>query len=321
MNEGNISRDALRAVFEATHSLPGVHSRTDEIMGGYGTITLVGGSDSLLAQLWEEAQTCEGLWSRFLPGSDISRLNWSEGKPLKVDPLTVELIAAMREGATLSEGTYDPTLLPDVLKMGYAASTVDPHKVTTLPASAVAPGNLRGIHSEGNVVTLPVGTTLDPGGIGKGFLADLIAQRALAGGAWGVMAEFGGDIVVDGQAPDGVAWRLGLEDPFTPDEHAAVIRLLRGGVVTSSQRKRRFGEGATTTHHLIDSTTHSSAQSQVQTVTVIAATGARAEVLTKRGFVDNPADYLAWLPTVGAAGFLINEDGTQLTSANWSTYE
>jgi thiamine biosynthesis lipoprotein len=135
------------------------------------------------------------------------------------------------------------------------------------------------------------------------------------------MAEFGGDIVVDGQAPDGVAWRLGLEDPFTPDEHAAVIRLLRGGVVTSSQRKRRFGEGATTTHHLIDATTHSSAQSQVQTVTVIAATGARAEVLTKRGFVDNPAEYLAWLPTVGAAGFLINEDGTQLTSANGSTYE
>jgi thiamine biosynthesis lipoprotein len=320
MNERSISRDALRAVFETTHSLPGVHSGTEEIMGGHGTITLVGGSDVLLSELWRFAHRAEELWSRFLPHSDISRLNWAEGAAVDVDPLTIELIAAMQVGTQLSEGSYDPTMLPAVLNMGYAASTVNPTNVTHLPDSAVAPGNLSGAVIEGQVVTLPRGTTLDAGGIGKGLLADLVAQRARAGGAWGVMAEFGGDIVVDGQAPDGVAWRLGLEDPFDADQHAAVIRLLRGGVVTSSQRKRRFGEGASATHHVIDAATQQSARTRVQTVTVIASSGARAEVLTKRGFVQNSADYLTWLPTVGAAGFIINEDGSCLTSANWSTY-
>ncbi|MEY4102775.1 MAG: hypothetical protein RIR88_909, partial [Actinomycetota bacterium] len=197
MNERSISRDALRAVFETTHSLPGVHTRTEEIMGGEGTITLVGGSEELLTELWSLAHSCERLWSRFIADSDISRLNWAEGAPIEVNPLTIELIEAMRAGAELSRGTYDPTMLPTLLKIGYAASATDPSRVTTLPLSAVAPGNLRGISIEGTTVTLPVGTTLDPGGVGKGFVADLVAQHALADGAWGVMAEFGGDITVD----------------------------------------------------------------------------------------------------------------------------
>jgi thiamine biosynthesis lipoprotein len=53
---------------------------------------------------------------------------------------------------------------------------------------------------------------------------------------------------------------------------------------------------------------------------VIASSGARAEALTKRGFVDNPQEYLAWLPSVGAAGLVVFADSTQLTSPNWSTY-
>lgn len=320
MDEGGITRSALRAVFDNTQSLPGVLSRTEKIMGGTGTITLVGANTELLEELWAVAHNCELLWSRFLQDSDVSRLNWAEGNPVEVDPLTVRLVEEMKNGNVLSGGSYDPTLLPDVVRLGYSASVVDSSKVTTLPATAAAPGHVRGASIEGNSVTLPLGTTLDPGGIGKGLAADIVAERALAEGAWGVMAEFGGDISVAGQAPDGNAWRLGVEDPFNPDAHAAVVRMVRGGVVTSSQRKRRFGEGASATHHLVDPDTHHSARTIVQTVTVIAATAARAEVLTKRGFIQNSEDYLAWLPTVGGAGFIINEDGTELTSPNWSIY-
>jgi thiamine biosynthesis lipoprotein len=59
----------------------------------------------------------------------------------------------------------------------------------------------------------------------------------------------------------------------------------------------------------------------VQTVSVIATSGARAETLTKPGFVRPPSEYLAWLPTVGAAGLVIDESGAVTVSENWENYE
>jgi thiamine biosynthesis lipoprotein len=91
--------------------------------------------------------------------------------------------------------------------------------------------------------------------------------------------------------------------------------------VTSSQRKRRFGAEGNETHHLIDPATHASAKTNVQTVTVIAATGARAEALTKPGFLQDTTHYLQWLPTVGAAGMVIDDTGAESVSENWMRYQ
>jgi thiamine biosynthesis lipoprotein len=296
-------------------------------MGGHGTITLVGASEAVMSGAWELVSRCEQLWTRFSPDSDISRLNSAEGAPVTVDPLTFRLISAMKVGHDISLGAFDPTLLVDELNAGYVASVLDPARTTVLPASATSLGNLAGIrvsHSSPEspaTVTMPLGTVLDAGGIGKGLAADLVCEFALAEGAWGVMAEFGGDIVVAGNAPDGVAWRLGIENPFDTQTHAAIIRLSEGAIVTSSQRKRRFGSEGKETHHLIDPATHASAKTSVQTVTVIAATGARAEALTKPGFLQDTTHYLQWLPTVGAAGMVIDDAGAEMVSENWIRYQ
>lgn len=289
-------------------------------MGGQASITLVGAPVGLLDAAFALAERCEDRWSRFRDASDITCLNWSEGSPTLVDPLTVRLIRAMSEGMVLTGGRYDPTLLPDVIDAGYAASVVDPEMVTTLPASAVSPGSLPGIRIDGNTVTMPVGTTLDPGGIGKGLAGDIICEFALAEGAWGAMVEVGGDIVVAGQAPDGVAWRLGVEDPFDLARHSTVVRLARGAIVTSSQRKKRWVTSDGERHHLVNPLTHDSAVTRVQTVTVIASTGARAEALAKPGFLTDPGTYLAWLPTAGAAGLVIDDAGATMASENWRHY-
>ena len=324
-----IARTAIRAVFTETGTRPEVGTRAVTLMGGRASFALVGASAGLMDDVVDLANRLERLWSRFLPESDVSRLNVAEGAPVAVDPLTVRLIAAMLDGARLTGGDYDATLLPDVLAAGYRASALDAGRVTVLPASAVSPGNLSGLTIEhgdphrDRTVTLPLGTTIDPGGVGKGLAADLLCAFALDAGAWGALAELGGDIVVAGQAPDAVAWRLGVENPFAPGEHSAVVRLAAGALVTSSQRKRRFpaaGPAPASRHHLVDPRTHESAATRVQTVSVIASTGARAEVLTKPGFLRPTADFLAWLPTVGAAGLIIDDTGLVTTSTNWEHY-
>lgn len=289
-------------------------------MGGHATVSLVGASADLLDAAFALADRCEARWSRFLPTSDIWQLNWAEGRAVEVDPLTLRLIGAMREAAALTGGDFDPTLLPRVIEAGYGASVVAGELVTTLPGSARAPGRLDAVQVEGTRVRMPLGTTLDPGGIGKGLAADLVAGFVLAEGASGVMAEFGGDIVVAGRAPDGVAWLLGVEDPFDTARHLTTVRIARGAIVTSSRRKRRFATPAGQRHHLIDPATGMNPAGSIQTVTVIAATGARAEALAKPGFMRPPEDYLAWLPGVGAAGLIVDADGAQHASTNWGRY-
>lgn len=316
MHNSDITKDALHAVYSATGSLPGVVSRSKPVMGITGTISLVGGSTELLEECWNLATRCESKWSRFIPSSDISVLNLAEGNPVHVDGLTIRLIQEMKSGAELALGFFDPTQVKSVIDAGYGSSLLDPAQTTLLPDSAAFQGDVAGIVIDGETVTMPIGTVLDPGGIGKGLAGDLVSEFALAEGAWGVMVEFGGDIVVAGKAPDGKAWRIGVENPFGDEQHVDIVRLLSGGVATSSQRKRRFDSQ----HHLIDPTTHSSAMTTVQTVTVIAASGSRAEVLTKPGFVMPTQDYVEWLPRVGAAGLVIDDNGTITVSSNWARY-
>jgi thiamine biosynthesis lipoprotein len=318
MNERDIARDAVRAAIAQGTALPAAVSDRREIMGGWGTLTLVGAGPQALEELWSLAQRIEGLWTRFDPSSDVQRLNWAEGRPTEVDPLTIRLIEELKKANVVSSGDFDPTLLPALVDLGYAASLSNPARVTTLPESARSPGNVTGIVVSDTTVTMPVGTTIDAGGMGKGLAGDVVCARALELGAFGVMAEFLGDIVVAGAAPDGVAWRLGIEDPFDTAKELEQVRLARGAIVTSSQRKRRFGAGDN--HHLLSPADVLSAQTVVQTATVIAGTGAHAEALSKSAFVREPNAFLEWLHTQNAAGMVMLEDGNSLKSENWEMY-
>lgn len=263
----------------------------------------------------------EERWSRFTAESDLTRLTSAAGEPTLVAAETITLLDEMRNGWHETDHDFDPTLLPAVVAEGYGRSMLDPSRSTVLPESARQQADLDAMRIDALTVTLPPGTALDPGGIGKGLAADLIAHDLLAAGVLGCLVDVGGDLRVAGQAPDGIAWRIAVEDPFAPPAVRTTIRLLDGGIATSSQRKRRWmSESGSERHHLIDPATQRSAVTSIQTVTVIAATAARAEVLTKPGFLRPVADYLAWIPTRGAAALLIDADGTEHTTSNWSDY-
>jgi hypothetical protein len=53
---------------------------------------------------------------------------------------------------------------------------------------------------------------------------------------------------------------------------------------------------------------------------VIAGTGARAEVIAKSAFLRGTADYLDWVPAVGAAALVLDDRGNMTSSENWGIY-
>lgn len=297
-----------------------VRIRELPLMGGHARVTVVDGTEDQLDAAIALADRCEARWSRFLPESDLSRLARAGGAAVSVDPLTAMLITVMREGAELTDGDFDPTLLPSVVAAGYGASVVAPDLVTVLAGDARSGGDLDAVRIDGSTVRLPRGMTLDAGGIGKGFAADLVVAGLLASGAAGALVEISGDLVAGGTAPDGIAWRLDIEDPFETVTPLARVRFVAGALVTSSQRKRRFETDRGPRHHLIDPRTRDSAVTDVQTVSVIAATGARAEAIAKSGFVRAPDEFLSVVDTWNAAALLVLADGTVRMSSGWEAY-
>ena len=203
---------------------------------------------------------------------------------------------------------------------GYHTSRVDPSRRTILPETAAWPGDVAGIDIAGLDIRLPLGTTLDPGGLGKGLAADMIAELAMDRGADGVLAEVGGDLVVAGQAPDATAWTIGIQDPFAPttDERdpAPSADLWR----TSSRLMRVWAGADGPAKHLIDPATGASALTPTLTSTVIAGAGARAEALAKLAFLRDPDQLLDWLPRIGAAGLIVAADQPRKHTANWADF-
>lgn len=311
----SIASDALRAGYADTGV---VTEHSFSVMGTTANTVLVSGTVEMAHELEAITRDLEKLWTRFSNDSDIYRLNMSEGKPTTVSPLTVTLVMEMLAAVSLTKGEYDPTILPRLIAEGYGTSRVDSSRVTELPESARWPIDVSSTTISGTTVTLPRGATLDPGGVGKGLAADILVDHALRLGALGALVEIGGDIRITGTPPDNSRWRLGIEDPFTPQQHCAVINLVDGAVATSSVLKRTWDKDSESHHHLIDPTTGRSIQSDVVSVSVIAVSASIAEVVAKCGFTRS--DFLTWAPTLGTAALLVFRDGSQRESANWKDY-
>ncbi len=60
--------------------------------------------------------------SRFLPDSDLSRLNRRAGEPVVVSPLLFTVLETALAAAEASDGLYDPTMLGQIEALGYDRS-------------------------------------------------------------------------------------------------------------------------------------------------------------------------------------------------------
>ena len=154
-------------------------------------------------------------------------------------------------------------------------------------------------------------TSFDPGGIGKGFAADLVVAELLSSGARGALVSVGGDLRASGETPDGGSWVVAIVDPLDPERVIGNLCVASGAIASSWRTKRTWvGPDGRPRHHIIDPRSGRSTANGVAGVTVVAAQGWRAEVLAKGAFLAGPVDGAALIAESGAAGLVIADDGT-----------
>jgi len=307
----------IHAAMTGDGDTPPVYSSSLSVMGTRAHITTVGGPPDLPLRIEKLLTHLNLLWSRFLPNSEISQLNNAPGVPRTVSPETRRLLGEMARGFSHSQGAFDPTLLPALIAEGYGSSLVTPRATTKIPDGAALRGAFSDILVDGQTVTLPRGTTLDTGGVGKGLAADMAAELARSEGALGVLVEVGGDVRVSGISPRSDRWRLGLEHPSDPSGRLGVVELDNQGLATSTVTKRRFTVGNRATHHIIDPGTLRSAESDTVQASVIAATAAEAEMWTKVAFVRGSTALLSEARKRGFHAACLLNSGVWTTSALW----
>ncbi|MCJ7438576.1 MAG: FAD:protein FMN transferase [Acidimicrobiia bacterium] len=306
---------------------------TFRAMGTTATLLLHGGSPAVMTWAEQELDRLENLWSRFRPGTDVARLNRGEARPVPVAPETIDVVEQAVALWQTTHGRFDPTVLRALEASGYDESfervrgrpDAGARRATAAPAgfpalhfsfpgdqdeSRPAPGCADIVVDRARAtITLPPGTGLDLGGIGKGAAADLVTSGVLARGSLGVCVGLGGDIRCAGAGPDDGRWHIDVEDPFDEDRVLFTQPIDEGALVTSTVRFRRWRQRGIWRHHIIDPATGLPSTSGIVAAIVGDATAARAEALAKAALVAGRNEGIALLVRAGVTGCLVDDRG------------
>ncbi len=253
--------------------------------------------------------------SRFLPASELSRLNQSAGKPFHASALLFNLTRSALAWRQKTGGIFDPTILHALVAQGYNRSfeQINGQSNNTPPVKH-QPGRIKLSRARRNI-TLNKGAGLDLGGIAKGWAVQQAARQL---GQYGpALVDVGGDIACTDPPPGQSFWAVNIADPYQAEQDIATLFLANQAVATSTQTGRRWIHNGQPAHHLIDPRAGQSAQSDLAGVTVIAPRLPNAEIHAKTALILGRAQGLAYLARQAhLAGLLVTTNHLQLTFGN-----
>jgi thiamine biosynthesis lipoprotein len=234
-----------------------------EALGGHCELYSAGPATLAEVRVWVDAM--HDRLTRFEPDSELSRFNAAAGHLVDVSPELEALLRQSLDAYATSDGLVHIGVLPALLAAGY---TRDFASGPTPPTGEIvlAPPLPEMLEVTTGRARLRAGTAIDLGGIAKGWLADRAVERI----GPNALANFAGDLRARGGGPDGAGWPVGFG--------GTTVLLKELGAATSGTERRRWGPAL---HHLIDPRTGLPAKTDLREVSVLAPSGAEAEVLAK----------------------------------------
>ena len=266
------------------------------------------------AEAWVHA--FEAKYSRFQPGSIVSRINDAAGKDwVAIDAETEGLFGLCDTLVFMTRGILDPSALPLIRLWNWKA---DPPVIPSEEAirEALRLTGWSKVRREPGRVFLPlVGMAVDFGGFGKEYAVDLVALMAKDHGITDCLVDFGHDLRAAGAPPGRPAWHIGLEDPKKPGTWWASVGLSGKSIASSGDYIRGFTSGGKRYGHIIDPRTGHPVANGCMQATVIADTCLQAGMLSTSAFiagVDAGLELIRSCP--GAEGMLLTDTVRAQTS-------
>lgn len=278
-------------------------SRTQVHMGTL--ITIEAEDHDLSDQVFALFQELDNRLSTYKSDSEISRLG-REGD-LIVTPMTAEVLNRSLELSALSNGAFDVTigtLTHDVYGFGHTE-----HIPTAQAIKKALPKvNYKRLHLEKNHAYIDANTTIDLGGIAKGYAVDLSFKILEDHNVTHAIVSASGDIGCLGECV------VNVQDPFHPKGSIATItsKTKRFAVSTSGNYERYIKNKKY--NHLIDPVTGKSAQQYASITLIDTKDNTRIDALATAVSVMEKNTGRRLLDSLGIAYLLIYTDRTIIKS-------
>ena len=206
--------------------------------------------------------------NHYLPDSEITQFNQGDSLQFKL-PYFYSVLKRSQEIAEITEGAFDPTVAPLVNAWGFGPGGGE------LPDSVAVDSLLRlvgfdkiSFNQQRVVKKLPY-VQLNFSAVAKGYGVDVVAAYLADKGVENMMVEIGGEVVARGVNPQGVMWRIGIDNPKQPGQMNVAIALDNQALATSGNYMNFYEKDGQKYAHTIDPRTGYPVQHSVLSASVI----------------------------------------------------
>ncbi|MCR4788364.1 MAG: FAD:protein FMN transferase [Lachnospiraceae bacterium] len=243
-------------------------------------------SDRIISKCFDLMAHYEGLFSRTVEDSDISRINRANGNAVTVSPETIELLTEAIGYAKLSSGIVDPTVgrLSILWNIGSSEENRIPSEEEI--ENALSTVDYTGVILENDTVRLlNPEAALDLGFIAKGYIADRLKEYMLSEKIGSAVINLGGNVLLIG-SKNGNDFEIGLKDPLDPNGRPrTVLGESDVSIVSSGNYERFFEKDGKRYHHILSLSDGYPAESDLSMVTIVSKKSIDGDALSTLCFI------------------------------------
>ena len=251
----------LAGLGQAQDPQPERFEASASIMGSVYRVAAYGEKRAVLASAvqaaFEEARRLDHLLSNYKEDSELSGINRSASDgPVAVSDEMAELLGRCLEYSRASEGAFDITVGPLMKAWGfYRGEGKLPGRFTLWRAlGKIGYQHLELDRERKQVRFLRSGMELDPGGIGKGYAVDRMAEILKRFGVLSAMVSAGSSSMYALGRPPGEprGWHVRIRDPKDAETTAAEVYLADESLSSSGSYEKFFEVDGKLYSHIMD---------------------------------------------------------------------
>jgi thiamine biosynthesis lipoprotein len=269
--------------------------------------------------VFQEIARLEHVLSSWDTSSEVSRLNANAGHgPQTVSDDLVNVVEESRSICGTTGGAFDATVAPLLRAWGFLSdSPATPDPDVSRDAESHVGCDRVTVQHDSKSVALADGSSLDFGGIGKGYAVDRALAILRARGVTRAKVDFGSSSLGFLGRIDG-GWPVVIVDPLDRETPLVSFRVTGGSVSTSSQQERYFVSDGHRYGHIFDPRVGRPVESRLLSVTVIMERGSSADALSTGLFVMGATEgkrLISQMPDVSAVFVEQGENGLAISTA------
>ena len=273
-------------------------------------------ASEIIDKVFDEIKRIELLTSKFMPDSELSRINQNASEnDYPISEEVYNLLKISIQYSKITKGAFDITIgaIQDLWNFDDEDSQI-PSSKSILPLLPLVGFKNIMLKKNFHVRLKKNGMKLDLGAIAKGYAVNQGIEILKNNNINNAILNGGGDLKCIGEKKQGSPWKIGVRHPRKPSSIIATLKGNNQSIATSGDYQNFFVKNKVRYHHLLNPETGWPAIG-MQSATIISDDAMLADVMATAVFVMGPERGIAFIESQKhLEGFLIDSNGNKIIS-------